>query len=398
VSQDVFFSYRRSDEVAVQQIYDDLLLRGVTSIWMDKRALEPGDIWKSEITQAIDRCSHLVLFISEDTLTSPEVEYEYTRAYQQDKIIIPLLLESISATELPEIVRKFNWIELPKADIEAKSSRYLHSLAKLVKSGLPRVKYILPEMVHIPSGICTIGGPGETLKIDLAEFWLSRIPITVVEYMCFVEASGFEVPEYWAGDSLQEWLAGPGSTTWPSAHLKDYSLERPLQPMRGISWYEAMAYCKWLSYIVEHPFTLPSEAQWEKAARGTDKRLWAFGNSWNSSAADVMEHDDRRDYPKDCGIVGSDSPYGCQDMVGGVWNWTLSKDLFLPYYEDGRAEQLQDLHEPRIIRGGSWKHYSAKAYTYHRESQMPIPEDYRFDIGFRLSTNEDPLSLTPYTL
>jgi formylglycine-generating enzyme required for sulfatase activity len=154
-----------------------------------------------------------------------------------------------------------------------------------------------------------------------------------------------------------------------------------------------MAYCGWLSYIANHLFVLPSETQWEKAARGTDGRTWTFGNTWNPQAANVSAKDTVHDKPLDCGNLSSGGPYGCLDMAGGVWNWTRSLDLFLPYYEDQRGEQLADLNAPRIIRGGSWRTGPAKSRTYHRESQKPIPADYRYDIGFRVATENEPAAL-----
>ena len=80
-------------------------------------------------------------------------------------------------------------------------------------------------------------------------------------------------------------------------------------------------------------------------------------------------------------------------MAGQVWNWTSSADYPLPFDLDREAKSADQLNEPRIIRGGSWKRGLAKTYTYHRESQMPIPYDYPNEIGFRLSTDQDPTRL-----
>jgi formylglycine-generating enzyme required for sulfatase activity len=392
MSGDVFFSYSHKDHGVVQKVFEDLKLRGVSSIWMDRSALEPGHDWKREVNKGIDECTCMVLFVSSSALESDEVQYEYTRAYQEDKEIIPLLLEPFANDALPEIVRKYQWVETSPREIDLQSPDYVSALVRLTKR-LPRVEHVLPSMIKIPAGSCEIGERGEEFALELPDFWLGKTPVTVFEYACFVRAEGLKTSKYWREDTLKMWSAGPRDASWPSKQLYEFALEHPLQPMRGVAWYEAMAYCAWLSHITNHPFTLPSEAQWEKAARGTGGRTWAFGSSWNPHAADVSSKDATRDRPRDCGNPASASPYGCLDMAGGVWNWTLSADLMRPYYEDGRGEQLADLGAPRIIRGGSWRTGPAKARTYHRESQKPIPEDYRYDIGFRVATDSDPSSL-----
>jgi formylglycine-generating enzyme required for sulfatase activity len=163
--------------------------------------------------------------------------------------------------------------------------------------------------------------------------------------------------------------------------------------MRGVSFYEALAYCKWLFMISNHPFSLPNEAQWEKAARGTDKRPWATGVNPGTAVVDVKDGSRERENPRNCGITGSESPYGCMDMVGQVWNWTVSIDTMHRFEPSKQENILDDVFAPRMIRGGSWKAGPAKAYAYHRESQLPVPADYPEEIGFRLVTSKDPTGL-----
>ncbi len=381
-TSDVFLSYKREDEPQVRKIYDDLKLRGVTSVWMDRHALEPGDKWKKVITEAIEKCSHLVVFVSPLALKSTEVQYEYELAHQRDKVIIPVILYTSRFEDLPSILQESNGLDMTRDGFDK-------TIIQLAKK-LPRWPYLLPTMQPIAGGPFIMGGPNEQQKLNLPSFWIAKTAITVTEYIRFIEAGGYENKDYWIGDKLEKWRRGPRESTWPHRHLREYALEHPLQPMRGLTWYEALAYCRWLSYVASHPFELPTEAQWEKAARGVDGRKWAVGNNWLPSVADIKEGSTARLDPKNCGIIGSESPFGCQDMVGQVWNWTLSVDLPLSYHDSKQAENLDDLDAPRIIRGGSWMHGPAKALTYHRESQMPIPEDYRYEIGFRVATNEDP--------
>jgi len=122
-------------------------------------------------------------------------------------------------------------------------------------------------------------------------------------------------------------------------------INQPEQPVVGISWYEALAYCRWLSELTSQTITLPSEQQWQRAAQGDDGRLYPWGNedpnenlcNWQRN---VDETTAVTQYP-----AGA-SPYGVLDMCGNVWEWCLTGA------ESGTAEPVGK--EARMLRGGSW--------------------------------------------
>ncbi|MBZ0318115.1 MAG: formylglycine-generating enzyme family protein [Anaerolineae bacterium] len=321
---------------------------------------------------------------------SAPVEKEYSLAHHLGKPIIVVILDDVEISLLPEILQEYD------IKLNVRWDGYPTTLKKLVKvSSLPR-SYTLPrEFKYVPGGTFTMGAPTEEHVVSIEGFWMAQNSVSVAEYATFIRSGGYDQDTFWIEGSHA--LAENHVPRWFSTldHFEEFALDKPSQPMRGVAWYEAMAYCKWLSVISDHPFILPTEAQWEKAARGTDKRRWAFGDHWNASCADVKIGSTPNLEPKDCGIAGSESFFGCQDMVGQVWNWTLSIELPLPYIPDGSREALmpQDFKEPRIIRGGSWLRPVEKAYTYHRESQFPLPDYYRHEIGFRLVTLQDPVYL-----
>jgi formylglycine-generating enzyme required for sulfatase activity len=313
------------------------------------------------------------------------MKFEYGLAHELGHKIFPVILHTLTIKDVPELLVKY------QIGLNVETDGYKATLLRLVKE-LPR-SFIVSEMLPVSAGPFLMG-PDSPKEINLPTFWIGKTSVTVAEYACFLESKGYETGDYWLGDTLAIWSQNLRDNCWARRNLKEYAIEHPKQPMRGLSWYEAYAYCQWLSVVTDHPFMLPTEAQWEKAARGTDQRMWAFGNEWKESAADVRDYRDvKRLDPKDCGIPGSESPFGCQDMIGQVWNWMLSVKPALPVGNDDPEMLVKDLDAWRIIRGGSWLHGRDKAKTYHGECQPPIPDDYRYEIGLRLVTPKDPIGV-----
>jgi formylglycine-generating enzyme required for sulfatase activity len=239
-----------------------------------------------------------------------------------------------------------------------------------------------PSMVEIEAGTFLMGtnpqdlektdiawtedlaGESPAHELELPRYAISRYPITNAEYKVFVEAGGVA-----------------------PAHWDEAGFDDPLQPVVGLSWYDALAYCRWLSEATGKTYTLPSEAEWEKAARGTEGRIWPWGNRW----AEKRCHSglNGADYPNPVGgysTVG-DSPYGLADVAGNIWEWTRSLNQAYPYHgEDGR-ENL-DSDEARILRGGSWQS-EAKQVRCAERSQAQPPAYRDKTIGFRVVQIQD---------
>jgi formylglycine-generating enzyme required for sulfatase activity len=166
-----------------------------------------------------------------------------------------------------------------------------------------------------------------------------------------------------------------------SSYMRDTFTRRPedkgLQiylPITNVSWYDAIEYCTWITSAarlaghirVDEEITLPSEAQWEKAARGTDGRIFPWGDIFEPTY--VNYRDSGTAHPVDVGIhpVEGNSPYGVADMAGNVWEWTrslwgrsgASPEYGYPYCpEDGREDLSAPGDVRRIIRGGSWYYF-----------------------------------------
>lgn len=178
---------------------------------------------------------------------------------------------------------------------------------------------------------------------------------------------------------LSRWYPG-GALTKPE-YWEDTLFNNPLQPVVGVSWYEARAYCCWLSKQTGMPFRLPTEAEWEAAARGLLGRRYAYGDRFVSGCGNTFESHIRRTSPVGLFRSGS-TPEGCADMSGNVWEWTSSIYECYPYRaDDGREEQGRE-DVQRVLRGGSWNDigsYSRGACRFH----YPPSNRYPF-YGFRL--------------
>ncbi|MDY6875119.1 MAG: SUMF1/EgtB/PvdO family nonheme iron enzyme [Chloroflexota bacterium] len=227
-------------------------------------------------------------------------------------------------------------------------------------------------------------------RLEMPAFLVSRYPVTNAQYACFVEAGGYKDPAWWGGEESDAWAwrQGKPRLEWQRTDRPDFwhnpRFNGPNQPVVGVTWYEVMAYCQWLEeqFRVSSPefriwrdsalvtvnpelekitVRLPTEAEWEKAARGTDGRTWPWGETWDETWANTAEGGLGRSSP--VGILpAGDSPCGAADMVGNVWEWTLSlwgPDWRRPAYgypyrpDDGREDPSPGNGVARVVRGGS---------------------------------------------
>jgi formylglycine-generating enzyme required for sulfatase activity len=221
------------------------------------------------------------------------------------------------------------WI-YPTREAEMQSNSPAHS------------KRFEPETAHIPAGEFLIGSdpqadphsrpnehPQHTLY--LPAYSIALTPVTNRQYQAFVEATGYPQPVNWTGGA---------------------SPVGPDHPVVYVTWHDATMYCRWLSEAMGKPYRLPSEAEWEKAARGTDGRIYPWGNAWEAGRCSSREAGTRTTSPVGSYPRGT-SPYGLLDAAGNVWEWTCSHYATYPYDPaDGREGAAA--RPPYVLRGGSY--------------------------------------------
>ena len=251
-----------------------------------------------------------------------------------------------------------------------------------LRNGLPDI-----DWVAIPSGQVLMGSdpardPDSVEReqpqhrLTLAAFRIARYPVTVAQYAAFVDAGGYGQRAYW---SATGWEA-KGEATHPQIGWDDATLNAANQPVVGVSWYEAQAFCRWLGERLGQPVRLPTEAEWERAARGDDDRRYSYGDDFDATRGNSAESG----IGHVCAVglfPRNASPFGVLDLSGNVFEWTSSRLQAYPYVaDDGREDP--DRPGSRVFRGGAFSAPAKMARAAFRSHFYPHAS---YDwVGFRL--------------
>ena len=177
-----------------------------------------------------------------------------------------------------------------------------------------------------------MGEGNDRHSVYVAAFYMAKYPVTNDLYQVFVDATGYPSPDHWPA----------------GRHLEIVSDH----PVVNVSWHDAMAYGRWLTDETGQVYRLPTEAEWEKAARGCDGRTYPWGDTFEKDRCNTWEGGMGRTTPVDSFSDGV-SPYGVMDLVGNVWEWCHSLYANYPYRaDDGREDPTATGW--RVLRGGSW--------------------------------------------
>jgi formylglycine-generating enzyme required for sulfatase activity len=244
------------------------------------------------------------------------------------------------------------------------------------------------EMVPVPSGKFWIGddeGDEEEKprhRLFLSKYQIGKCPVTNAEFSEFIGAGGYKEKRWWtkAGWTLKKKENWSEPRDWG-----DGQFNKANQPVVSVSWYECIAYCRWLSSETGQSYHLPSEVEWEKAARGTDGRQYPWGNEFETGRLNSGEGEQIVEATTPVGIYPTgESPYGCLDMAGNVWEWTSTQFRDYKYNPgDGREDPDAEDEVLRVLRGGSWGSNQGDARCSCRYWDDP---DFGFDHfgGFRV--------------
>jgi formylglycine-generating enzyme required for sulfatase activity len=250
------------------------------------------------------------------------------------------------------------------------------------------------NLVRIPAGEFLMGSEEyddekPPHKVYLGEYYMGRYPVPNADFDRFVQAGGYSQKQWWTEDGWQ-WK---GDRSGPKRYGGIF--DSPDHPVVGVSWYEAAAYATWTG------MRLLTEAEWEKAARGTDGRRWPWGDTFDPSRCNTIESwAGSRSFwsrltmalrrrptigggttPVAQYSPAGDSPYGVADMAGNVWEWCQS--LYQPYpYRDDDGRENVKASGVRVLRGGSW--YYSQGYARCASRFRGNPAYFGDDVGFRV--------------
>jgi formylglycine-generating enzyme required for sulfatase activity len=298
-------------------------------------------------------------------------------------------------------------------------------------------------------------------EVEVAPFRIGKYPVTNAEWRYFLESGGYEEERWWDTEGARQWWSGEGTAAgthanirywleqfrddpgkleeaWKTgqmpeeshdrwkrrlgmgaeefeAHLRelypggklrepafwhDVRFNNPLQPVVGVSWYEARAYTRWLSAQQGEEVRLPVEPEWEAAARGREGRQYAWGNEFGVLRGNTAATKVGRTTPVGVFVEG-ETPEGVSDLTGNVGEWTGSlfgpgmefekAPFAYPYDpEDGREDPEAGPESRRVWRGGAWRADQVNSRSAGRNENHPVARN--VEVGFRVVVCSSPIS------
>jgi hypothetical protein len=383
-----FVSHAHADNDLCDRYVDALRARGI-DIWYDRNNAQNGHFLGEQIQQELQQRSAFVLLMTEASLKSFWVRLEresYLGLMANDPSRI-LLAVRIGPCQPPPMVNAFVWIDALAMSFDQAIDAITAALATAVgpspmspappgpagrlpslgpapapASSAPAhhlrpmplynlgfrgysvsgVECILPPICPVPAGVFIMGSDksrdeqadeDETPQypVEVGGFAIGQHAVTVAEYACAVRAKAVSEP--------------------PESDSVDWQKQQthPDRPVVCISWDNALAYCTWLAKTTGQRWRLPTEAEWEKAARGSDGRIYPWGDIFDDARYNTIEGNARITTPVGSHPTG-ESPYHVQDMSGNVWEWTSSLHWPYPYRKDDGRESTRACYELNVER------------------------------------------------
>ena len=368
---EVFISYSADDRSFAKTLADRLRAVGIEP-WLDTATLGPRVVIQEKIEAALSQCRTCLVLVGTDIHIDLGLFGALERRIEQgDFRVIPVLLRGVkwdALSILPDFLHSLQGQQFQQLMEDDAAFQRLRDVIRELASGVTDNKTIhqshmsagsgafsirthnavlkrsirLPDIdwVEIPAGPFIYGEKEAPQTIDLPRFYISRYPITNSQYQTFIDAGGYEDERWWQ-DLLKR---KPEEPRWKHSN----------RPRDRVDWYEAVAFTRWLSAQLGYDITLPTEQQWEKAARGTDGRRYPWGEGFNTGDANVnvkyiSAGDDIVTQTTAVGMYPHrSSPYSVMDMAGNVFEWCLNNyDNPLHTVPDRGGELL-------TVRGGSW--------------------------------------------
>jgi formylglycine-generating enzyme required for sulfatase activity len=394
-----FISYAKKDtrELALQLNEALNALPNVTA-WVDK-SLKAGRSWELQIQTEIDRCDYMLVLYSPDInrhKQGVEESYMLSEIHYAKRIarkpIIPVMAQT---TEPPMSLVMEQYIDFTRPGLRL--GDLITAICDEANVGAGFIPPATPtptkpiSLSLMPAPFAWIDIPGKIGKTwGGAPYSIAKYPITNAQFEKFIEAGGYNQRRWWtdagweakskAWDSeAGQWIETNQPWTQPRywTVVKQHRLEE--HPVAWITWYEAVAYCLWLSEASGEKIMLPTKDQWLYAAQGDDGRDYPWGKKWDANRCN--NNVDRK-------MIGGNTPvrqyegkgdsfFGVVDMVGNVWEWCLTDD-------DSKSNDINSYANNRFLCGSSHTAFNPIVFRcVSGHGSRPYAEN--GDIGFRIS-------------
>ena len=369
----IFLCHTSKDKPIIQKLYRFLRKNGIDA-WLDEEKLLAGQDWQVEIPKALKASDAILVCLSNNSITKEgyvqkEIKYALDIADEKPEgtiFIIPVLLEKCA---VPERIARWHWVDIfnergGEKLIQSLSSRaeslgLMISRSPLPDMALPETRKFLPLQSPVPIAFEAV--PAAKLVEGITSHTWAEIEFVKVPVGKFImgskltdnQAEERETPRHVYNIPYDYWISRYPITNRQFAEYIEwthnfFNWERDWkkkldEPVVNISWNDTKSYLSWINstFGKELPkglsFNLPTEAEWEKAARGTDGREWPWGNEFDKNKCNSQEGGLKHITPVGTYSPRGDSPYGAGDMAGNVWEWTRSAYRLYSYdAQDGR--------------------------------------------------------------
>ncbi len=377
----IFISHAHQDADLAQQLATDLEAEGYP-VWLAPDSILPGEKWATAVSRGLDESGIFVLLLTPEAVNSHWVRHETDVAveleHEEEMRLIPLQVRPCQLPALWRAYQRIAWrggyeaglAQLMQAlagkeqetvgPVETSAARIEAVTERVLKLGVTPPLQTVPdrfvhektglEFVRIPAGDFLYGDDKQTL--NLPEYWMSKTAVTQKIYKRFIDAN----PAYDVPFSDADWAK---LYNWDK-RKRMFPEDKAEHPVVLVSWHDAVAFCEWAEV------RLPTEQQWEKAARGADGYVYPWGNEWRENHCNTNEARLGKTSAVGKYSPQGDSPYGCVDMIGNVWEWCLNKD------SDSKNIAVDKSNDHRVLRGGAWSYNSSSARAAGRHRDRPV--------------------------
>lgn len=394
----IFISYRRAEDnksFIVGFIHEKLAeVFGKENIFRDTYDITPGTAWKERLEHEVNNCGVMLVIIGPDwvnlaypngekrlfdplDVTRWEIETGLRRSREENIALIPVLVTGAvfpQKEELPAALQELVKVQAITLrnfpDFDADMNKLIQNIRKIKgfrEDDIKKNREYEPKTVYIEEGNFWMGSsPGVGIpsfetpqhEVFLPSFRMGKYPVTNIEFEAYIQQTGISVPAQLGWDG-QRVCAGKEDL-----------------PVTGVTWLEAMAYCQWLSEETGRQYSLPNEAQWEKACRGGNKTLFPWGDMFDAGRCNHgrLELAGVKAYPEQ-------SEFGCYDFVGNVRQWTISlwgekriapdPAYAYPWKDDRRNDVNASRQIRRVLRGSSFRDDPRSSRCSTRSGQAP---------------------------